>query len=201
MHQTSTAHNHIVPHGYHNWQQGHRNVHHGQPDRKLRPKGHRRSPKRLFGVYQAIFLWLVVFGVGWLAQHAYEQYAHPTNQPDEGPVLSVSPYGDVRVWREKVEDLSIAATKWLQEAHDMVEHHRRTTVLLVKLHEANEDLIVLRADVRSDNYPVWAAKLKQLWNLMALKPVPGSKVAIEVETLIHKLVNGMFWLKREALYT
>jgi hypothetical protein len=190
--QSSTDHGLIVPHGRHNLQQVHRNVQH------RRHKSHHRA-KAIFGVYQAIFFWAALIGLAVLAQHVYEQYAQSV--PDEGPVLSVSPYGDVRVWREKVDDLSLAATKWLQEAHDQVEHHRRTTILLVKLEEANEALLILRADVRSDNYPVWAAKLKQLWKLMPLKPVPGSRVATDIEMLINKLVNGMFWLKREALYT
>ncbi len=211
QHQTTTAHGTLVHHGHHqvhqghhghHGQQGHRNVQHGQQGHRNVQHGHQKShgkPNATFGFYKAIFFWVVLFGLGWLAQHAYEQYAQPAS--DEGPILSVSPYGDVRVWREQVDDLAIAATKWLQEAQDPVEHHRRTTVLLVKLQQGNEDLIVLRADVRSDNYAIWAAKLKQLWKLMPMKPVPGSKVAIEIETLVHKLVNGMFWLKREALYT
>jgi hypothetical protein len=205
--------------GHHNGQQGHRNVHHGhhqghhngqQVHRNVQHghhKGHQqhghRKPNATFGFYKAICFWGVLFGLAVLAQHVYKQHRSAPETPSslyDGPHLSVNQYGPFEVWREQVDDVSLAVTKWLQEATTLHEHRRRATAILLKMEEGNQALIVLRAHVRSDNYPVWGDKLKELRRLVKLKPMPASPTATELETLVHKLVNGLLWLKREMLY-
>ena len=197
-HHQTTAQGQLVPHVHPN---GH---HKGHRNRRHRHNKSHYKPNATFGFYKAIFFLVVLIGLGWLAQHAHELRRYAPETPAslyDGPHWSVNQYGPFKVWREQVEDVSLAVTKWLQEATTLHEHRRRGTAILLKLEEGNEALIVMRSNLRSDNYPIWAEKLKDLRSLVKQKPMPGSPAAIELETLVHKLVNGLLWLMREALYT
>jgi hypothetical protein len=189
-------------HNGHNRHHGH-NGHHGH----IGHHGHNghhvhRKPKVKLGFYQAFIFWLLLIAMGFMAQHAYKKWAKPRAEPlDEGPRWSVNQYGPLEVWREQTEDLALACTSWVQEADTSAEHYRRTATILRKLEEGNGALIVLRAFERSENYPLWESKLNDLRRLVKTKPVPGTTVATEVEILINQLILGLFYLKREALYT